>query len=115
VLVFVFLFFYRAMGPPTNQSIDRSGFFYAPHQSEAYIGLMTNQQTTRHHHHNTPSHQQVVARGMGKCCVTGCHSLHVDYDNKTFTTTDGKAIKQGDIISLDGATGEVSGQGQQWG
>lgn len=52
------------------------------------------------------SHAAVVARGMGKCCVAGCGSLHVDYKTQTFKV-DGKIIKRGDYISIDGSTGEV--------
>lgn len=44
---------------------------------------------------------------MGKCCVTGCHSISVDYEARQFITQDGRAVKQGDIITLDGTTGEV--------
>ena len=52
------------------------------------------------------SHAAVVARGMGKCCVSGCGDLEVDYKKKMFKV--GKTIiKQGDYISLDGSTGEV--------
>ncbi|HHT9129237.1 MAG TPA: pyruvate, phosphate dikinase, partial [Candidatus Brocadiaceae bacterium] len=52
------------------------------------------------------SHAAVVARGMGKCCVAGCGSLNVDYKSQTFRV-DGKVIKKGDYISLDGSSGEV--------
>lgn len=52
------------------------------------------------------SHAAVVARGMGKCCVAGCGSLNVDYKSQTFKV-DGKTVKKGDYISLDGSTGEV--------
>ncbi len=52
------------------------------------------------------SHAAVVARGMGKCCVAGCGSLNVDYKSQTFQV-DGKVIKKGDYISLDGSSGEV--------
>lgn len=52
------------------------------------------------------SHAAVVARGMGKCCVAGCGSLHVDYTSQTFKV-DGKVIKRGEYISIDGSTGEV--------
>ncbi len=52
------------------------------------------------------SHAAVVARGMGKCCVSGCGELEIDYKKKIFKV--GKqTIKQGDYISLDGSTGEV--------
>ena len=52
------------------------------------------------------SHAAVVARGMGKCCVAGCGSLNVDYKSQTFRV-DGKVIKKGDYISLDGSSGEI--------
>ncbi|MGR3220292.1 MAG: pyruvate, phosphate dikinase [Candidatus Anammoxibacter sp.] len=52
------------------------------------------------------SHAAVVARGMGKCCVAGCGSVQVDYSKNSFVV-DGKVVKKGDYISLDGSTGEV--------
>lgn len=52
------------------------------------------------------SHAAVVARGMGKCCVAGCGALLVDYKNQTFKAN-GKVVKKGDYISIDGSTGEV--------
>lgn len=52
------------------------------------------------------SHAAVVARGMGKCCVSGCGGIQVDYDKDLFVA-DGKIIKKGDYISLDGSLGEV--------
>ncbi len=53
------------------------------------------------------SHAAVVARGMGVCAITGCGELSVDYAAGTATTTDGVVIKRGDIITLDGTSGEV--------
>ena len=52
------------------------------------------------------SHAAVVARGMGRCCVSGCHDLRVDMDNKIayFKNT---AVKEGEFISIDGSTGKV--------
>ena len=52
------------------------------------------------------SHAAVVARGMGKCCVSGAGSIKIDYRAKTLTV-DGKELKEGDWISLNGSTGEV--------
>ena len=52
------------------------------------------------------SHAAVVARGMGKCCVAGCGDVAVDRVNGRFTSG-GVAVRVGDIISLDGSTGEV--------
>ncbi|MDP2722305.1 MAG: pyruvate, phosphate dikinase [Bacteroidales bacterium] len=52
------------------------------------------------------SHAAVVARGMGKCCVSGAGSIKVDYKGKTLTMS-GKTFKEGDFISLNGTTGEV--------
>jgi len=53
------------------------------------------------------SHAAVVARGMGKCCVSGCGDIKVDYRGQSFTAKDGSVIKKGDVITLDGSTGEV--------
>jgi pyruvate,orthophosphate dikinase len=53
------------------------------------------------------SHAAVVARGMGKCCVAGCGGIKVDYKTQQFTTDDGQVFARGDVITLDGATGEV--------
>jgi pyruvate,orthophosphate dikinase len=56
------------------------------------------------------SHAAVVARGMGKCCVSGAGALHVDYKSRTVTVED-TTWHEGDWISLDGSTGEIfSGQ-----
>ena len=52
------------------------------------------------------SHAAVVARGMGKCCVSGASQLRIDEHNKTFTLN-GETFKEGDWISLDGSTGKV--------
>ncbi|MDY0184349.1 MAG: pyruvate, phosphate dikinase [Desulfuromonadaceae bacterium] len=53
------------------------------------------------------SHAAVVARGMGKCCVSGCGSIKIDYAAQQFTDANGKVFKKGDIITLDGSTGEI--------
>ena len=52
------------------------------------------------------SHAAVVARGMGKCCVSGVGSLNVSYKDKT-VEIDGIKYKEGDYISLNGTTGQV--------
>ncbi len=52
------------------------------------------------------SHAAVVARGMGKCCVSGVGALNVDYHAKT-VEIDGVVYKEGDFISLNGSTGQV--------
>ena len=52
------------------------------------------------------SHAAVVARGMGKCCVSGAGEIVVDYKEKTVTMA-GKTFKEGDWISLNGSTGDV--------
>ena len=52
------------------------------------------------------SHAAVVARGMGKCCVSGAGSINVDYKAKT-VEIDGVVYKEGDYISLNGTTGQV--------
>ena len=53
------------------------------------------------------SHAAVVAKGMGKPCVSGCEDLKIDLENETITCTDGTVFHKDDIISLDGGTGEV--------
>jgi pyruvate, orthophosphate dikinase len=53
------------------------------------------------------SHAAVVARGMGKCCVAGCGGIKVDYAAQQFVTNSGEVFKKGDVITLDGSTGEV--------
>ena len=52
------------------------------------------------------SHAAVVARGMGKCCVSGCGDINMDEDNKQFTLA-GVTFKEGDYISIDGSTGKI--------
>jgi pyruvate, orthophosphate dikinase len=52
------------------------------------------------------SHAAVVARGMGKCCISGAGALKINYKTRTMTV-DGKVFKEGDWISLNGSTGEV--------
>jgi pyruvate,orthophosphate dikinase len=52
------------------------------------------------------SHAAVVARGMGKPCVSGAGSLRVDNANKTLTAS-GQTFKQGDFLTIDGSTGQV--------
>ncbi|MDR7251149.1 pyruvate,orthophosphate dikinase [Nocardioides sp. BE266] len=53
------------------------------------------------------SHAAVVARGMGRTCVCGAESLDVDTKAKEFRVRDGDTIREGDVISIDGTTGEV--------
>ncbi len=50
------------------------------------------------------SHAAVVARGMGKCCVSGCGEIKMDEENKKFVLS-GKTYNEGDWLSLDGSTG----------
>lgn len=52
------------------------------------------------------SHAAVVARGMGKCCVAGCSEIEVDAHNETLKAK-GYVLKKGEIITLDGSTGEI--------
>ena len=55
------------------------------------------------------SHAAVVARGMGKCCVSGCGDIAMDEENKKFTLA-GKTFHEGDVISIDGSTGNIYGE-----
>ena len=52
------------------------------------------------------SHAAVVARGMGTCCVSGCGEIKMNEENKCFTLA-GKTYHEGDLISLDGSTGNI--------
>ena len=53
------------------------------------------------------SHAAVVAKGMGKPCVSGCEDIKIDLDNETLTAADGTVYHKDDIISLDGGKGLV--------
>jgi len=55
------------------------------------------------------SHAAVVARGMGKCCIAGCGSIHIEDDAFTVKDSSGKTVKvkQGDFLTLNGSTGDV--------
>lgn len=53
------------------------------------------------------SHAAVVARGMGRTCVCGAEALEVDAAARRFTVRDGVTVSEGDVISIDGTTGEV--------
>lgn len=52
------------------------------------------------------SHAALVARGWGKCCIVGCGSLHIDYEKKEIHV-DGKVIREGDWVTLNGTKGTV--------
>ena len=52
------------------------------------------------------SHAAVVARGMGRCCVSGCTEIAMDEENKKFVLA-GKTYREGDWLSLDGSTGNI--------
>jgi pyruvate,orthophosphate dikinase len=53
------------------------------------------------------SHAAVVARGMGKTCVCGAEELEIDTGERTITLRDGAIVKEGDVLSIDGTSGEV--------
>ena len=55
------------------------------------------------------SHAAVVARGMGTCCVSGCGDISMDEENKQFTLA-GRTFHEGDVISIDGTTGNIYGE-----
>ncbi|MEM3793872.1 MAG: pyruvate, phosphate dikinase, partial [Candidatus Bathyarchaeia archaeon] len=57
-------------------------------------------------HGGATSHAAVVARGLGKPCVAGCEAIRIDLSRRLFTVND-KVIREGDVISIDGSTGEV--------
>ena len=53
------------------------------------------------------SHAAVVARGMGKTCVSGAEQIHVDLKARQFSGPNGEVVKEGDVISIDGTSGVV--------
>ncbi|MDD6683131.1 MAG: pyruvate, phosphate dikinase, partial [Clostridiales bacterium] len=55
------------------------------------------------------SHAAVVARGMGTCCVSGCGDIKMNEEEKYFTLA-GKTYREGDVLSLDGSTGNIYGE-----
>ncbi|MGQ9667203.1 MAG: putative PEP-binding protein, partial [Anaerolineae bacterium] len=57
-------------------------------------------------HGGATSHAAVVARGLGLPCVAGCEAIHIDLDRRRFSA-DGKELREGEYISIDGTTGEV--------
>jgi pyruvate,orthophosphate dikinase len=57
-------------------------------------------------HGGKTSHAAIVARGMGKPCVSGAENVKIDVEKGIFTV-DGKAVKEGEVITIDGSTGEV--------
>ncbi len=61
-------------------------------------------------HGGMTSHAAVVARGMGKCCVSGCNELTIDEINKTIAIKEDILFHEGDFISIDGNTGNVYGE-----
>jgi pyruvate,orthophosphate dikinase len=69
------------------------------HGMKAAVGILTARG-------GMTSHAAVVARGMGKCCITGCSALRVDGARARMTFGE-VVVKQGDTITLDGSTGEV--------
>ena len=60
-------------------------------------------------HGGMTSHAAVVARGMGKPCVAGASGIHIDTKDRTLTVGD-RIITEGEVITLDGSTGDVFGQ-----
>lgn len=73
---------------------------------EDIIGMNVAEATLTIHGGMT-SHAAVVARGMGKCCVSGCNDLVINLRDKTMKTEFGKVYREGDFISVDGTTGMV--------
>ncbi|MFH1537414.1 MAG: putative PEP-binding protein, partial [bacterium] len=57
-------------------------------------------------HGGKTSHAAVVARGMGKPCITGCESIQIDPDNKCFKAGD-VTVRENDLVTIDGSTGRV--------
>ena len=56
------------------------------------------------------SHAALVARGWGKCCIVGCESMKINFEEKTVTFNDNQTFKEGDWLSLNGSKGFVYGE-----
>ncbi len=69
------------------------------HGMHAAVGILTSRG-------GMTSHAAVVARGMGKCCVAGAGDLHIDV-KKLVINVNGNQVKEGDVLTIDGSTGEV--------
>lgn len=69
------------------------------HGMDAAMGILTSTG-------GMTSHAAVVARGMGKPCIAGCSDIRIDMSKKEFSAS-GKIIREGDIITIDGSSGEV--------
>ena len=57
-------------------------------------------------HGGMTSHAAVVARGWGKPCIAGCEAIHIDLASRSFTVNN-RTVKEGDLVSIDGSSGEV--------
>jgi len=77
-----------------------------PETSPEDVGGMLSSKGVLTQHGGATSHAAVVARGNNLPCVAGCEELEVDPDGRKFTV-DSMVIKEGDVISIDGTTGEV--------
>jgi len=77
-----------------------------PETSPDDVGGMLTSKGVLTQHGGATSHAAVVARGNNLPCVAGCEEINVDPEARTFTV-DGRVVNEGDIISIDGTTGEV--------
>ncbi len=69
------------------------------HGMKSAVGILTERG-------GMTSHAAVVARGMGKPCITGCHAIKVDLARGRFTAGD-QVVRRGDVVTLDGGSGEI--------
>ena len=77
-----------------------------PETSPDDVGGMLTSKGVLTQHGGATSHAAVVARGNNLPCVAGCEDINVDPESRRFTV-DGRVISEGDVISIDGSTGEV--------
>ena len=77
-----------------------------PETSPEDIEVMIASEAIVTTHGGMTSHAAVVARGMGKCCVTGCSDVEIDTLNKRVYYSDGE-LHEGDVVSVDGSTGDL--------
>ena len=115
-----------ASGLPAGPGAAVGKIVFEAHDAEATVGKHPGERLILVRHETSPedvggmwaaqgiltttggmtSHAAVVARGWGKCCICGASELNIDYKKRT-VTVDGKVLKYGDWISLNGSTGRV--------
>ncbi len=113
-----------AKGLPASPGAATGQVVFSPDEAEAWVNqgrkvILVRMETSPEDIHGMnvasgiltarggmTSHAAIVARGMGKCCIVGCHELHMDTKSGQMTVRDQK-IQLGDVLTINGTTGEV--------